>query len=56
MSEWRPIAGDFLHVCPFADGDLVDEHDDTIVNCRCFTSKEFLDAQDKRAVEIDSRR
>lgn len=56
MAEWRPIAGEFLHFCPFADNDLIDEHDDAIVDCRCFTSEEFLDAQDKRAVALDAKR
>jgi hypothetical protein len=55
MTEWRPIAGQFLHMCPFT-GELLDEHDDAILKCRCFTTPEFLDAQDKRAVEMDSRR
>lgn len=56
MTEFRPIAGEFLHMCEFNDGHLIDEHDDAILTCRCFTTPEFLAAQDKRAVEIDAKR
>lgn len=55
MSEWHPIAGRFLHFCPFTES-LLDEHDDEIVHCRCYTLRDFFDAQDKRAVEIDTER
>jgi hypothetical protein len=55
VSEWIPIAGRFLHFCPFVEA-LVDEHDDEIINCRCYTLKDFFDAQDERAVKLDSER
>jgi hypothetical protein len=52
MSYWAPITGRFLHFCPFVEA-LVDEHDAEIIHCRCYTLKDFFDAQDKIAVEID---
>lgn len=54
--QLKPIAGQFLHLCEFADGRLIDEYDNDILKCRCFESQEFLAAQDKRAVEIDLQR
>jgi hypothetical protein len=53
---WRPIAGEFAHMCPFVGLALIDEHDDEILQCRCYWSTEFLDAQDKRAVALDAGR
>jgi hypothetical protein len=48
--------GVYLHPCPHADFAVIDEHDDEILKCRCYTSRPFLDAQDQRTVAIDLRR
>lgn len=51
----RPT-GRFLHFCPFADFMIIGEHSDRFIDCRCYHSREVLDAQDRKAVEIDARR
>jgi hypothetical protein len=55
-SEFKPIVGKYAHMCPFFDGALIDEHDDRIFKCYCYWMRDFLDAQDRKAVEIDARR
>lgn len=51
-----PIAGKFAHVCPHVYDAFIDEHDDRIVKCLCYWTRDFLDAQDRKAIEIDARR
>lgn len=49
-------AARFAHECPNSHGLLIDENDYLIVDCRCFTSRDFLDAQDRMAVKLDLTR
>lgn len=55
-TSFKPLAGKFAHICPFADNALIDVHDDRITKCICYWTREFLDAQDRKAIEIDARR
>lgn len=53
---WCDNFGPPPHVCPHVYHAYIDEHDDRIVKCLCYWTREFLDAQDRKAVEIDARR
>jgi hypothetical protein len=48
--------GVYLHACPHVDFAVIDEHDDEILKCRCYSSRPFIEAQDLQSVVIDLRR
>jgi hypothetical protein len=45
----------YAHWCPSVDAPI-DEFDPAIIDCRCYTSREFFAAQDAMAVKLDLER